>query len=231
MSCRAQYSNHGPPDHQASAKTTRPQQPPSFKLFSLLCCHYQQKKFVGRYFMQMSIPLTQICPFFLLKFPYKMDDLFGNVRLTFQLTYFQDRSCPLKNEEENIESARMFSTALDKGTMIIPTEKFNFSKSFFISISLAADDSKCHLPTWEGTGSTTGVYRQKSISVKLTLVDSNWKDNAKIIFVPIAVMITVVVVGLIIFLFKIYKDESFSSDRYPASSNSSNNVQKKGKTL
>ena len=120
------------------------------------------------------------------------------------MSNLQDRKCPLKNEQDNIESAQMFSTALEKGTMIVATKNFNFSNSFFISIFLAADDSKCHLPAWEGNV-TSALHRQKSISIKLTLVDKNWKYYAKGILVPISMMLAVVFVGLVIFWFKLYK--------------------------
>jgi len=55
----------------------------------------------------------------------------------------QNRQCPLKNHPENVDSAQMFATALTKGTLAIRTQKYDFRKSFFISIFLMPDERKC----------------------------------------------------------------------------------------
>ena len=121
--------------------------------------------------------------------------------------YFQYRQCPLKHKPENVESSQMFATALAKGTLTIPTKKFQFNQTLFISIFILPDDTKCHLPGWQNTVKNLMFERHKLVSVKLTIVDFKGYDMA--VTVLVGSIFTVSILGCVMFCRKLYGFKSF----------------------
>ena len=124
--------------------------------------------------------------------------------------FSQNRQCPLKHQLENVESSQMFATALQKGTLTIPTNKFMFNQTLFISIFILPDDTKCNLPGWQNTVTNLTFERHKLISVKLTIVD--FEGYGKAIVVLVASIYAVAILGLTMFSFKLYGSKCLSCE-------------------
>ena len=129
----------------------------------------------------------------------------------FDLLFFnsQNRQCPLKHQPENVESSQMFATALQKGTLTIPTNKFMFNQTLFISIFILPDDTKCNLPGWQNTVTNLTFERHKRISVKLTIVD--FEGYGKAIGVLVGSIFAVAILGLSMFSCKLYGSKCLCS--------------------
>ena len=55
-----------------------------------------------------------------------------------------DGQCPLKNDEEAIFTAEMWTTALSRATFTIDTKRLKFKGPFFITVLIAKQDGLCH---------------------------------------------------------------------------------------
>ena len=53
--------------------------------------------------------------------------------------------CPLKDKDENIFTAEIWTTALARATILIDTSKLMFDNAFYITVLLAKRDSLCHM--------------------------------------------------------------------------------------
>ena len=138
-----------------------------------------------------------------------------------QITFPQDRSCPLKNRPENAESAQMYSTALQKGTLTFRPKKFISKKSFFVSIFVTPDDSKCHLVTDLGKNLTSNNFenstqensfeRRKTVSIRLSKMSSEFHEYALPIFLPLIIILAIIVFSAVLFCFKFYQESIHQS--------------------
>ena len=55
-----------------------------------------------------------------------------------------DGQCPLKDRTENIFTAKIWTTALEKATITIDTKKLKFFESFYVTILVTNRNSRCH---------------------------------------------------------------------------------------
>ncbi len=119
----------------------------------------------------------------------------------------QERTCPLKNRPENAESAQMFSTALQKGTLTFRPGKFISKLSFFISIFVSPDDSKCQLGFVADQNYTNNNERRKTVSIKLSRTSSQFNEYIRPIFLPLFFILVLIILAAVLFCFKFYRED------------------------
>jgi len=121
------------------------------------------------------------------------------------IAVYQRYKCPLHDKSENVKTADLWSTALDKGTMTLKAEG-DFSGPFYVSIVLM-EEKVCQ--GQRGSRVRFGGGRRKKINLQIK-VAMNYNDYLVPIFVGILPMIFFIIFGMLIIRFKEYptKDSS-----------------------
>jgi hypothetical protein len=101
----------------------------------------------------------------------------------------------------------MFSTALQKGTLTFRPGKFISKLSFFISIFVTPDDSKCQLGFVSDQNSTNNNERRKTVSIKLSRTSSQFNEYIRPIFLPLFFILVLIILAAVLFCFKFYRED------------------------
>ena len=104
--------------------------------------------------------------------------------------------CPFKNQPDNIKTADMWFTALQRGAMTIRYERFHFNVPFYVSIVVLDNDDACHS---EATSSIidSSISRIKNVTVSITKSEP-YLDYLAAIGVTIFITLVFIVVAFTI---------------------------------
>ena len=103
----------------------------------------------------------------------------------------------MKNHLETAESAKMFSLMLQKGTILIPVEKFKNPNTFLVSLFVLPDDSKCRQIVEGEISPNAFQVRAKRVSIRLELMHDELSYLALRISIPIIIIIAIILFSCI----------------------------------
>ena len=101
----------------------------------------------------------------------------------------------------------MFSTALEKGTLSFRPGRIISKDSFFVSIFVTTDDTKCHLGIISDKNSTNNYKPRKTISYKLSQMSSQFLTYFLPIFLPLCIILVIIFLAALLFFFKFYRED------------------------